>query len=855
MPKPEKLYRKLLKLYPASFREAYESPMDRQFRDEQREVRGLGAHAFLWLRAFCDVAVSAPKELVREMGQDLHFAMRVYRRRPLGAFLAIGALALAIGLSTGIFSVANALLLRSLPFADAARLVEIRLSPFSAGNGRAGFESWRDHSAYLEDAATFSTSEMNLNSGRDALRVRVTETSANFFSLLGTRTYAGRTFSSGEDIVGQNHVAVISNRLWEQSFGKDPAALGATLHLNGIALTIIGVGEPGFDYPGNVDVWIPTVFDFETIPRRGAFLWQTIGRLRPGITMAQARQQFETEARHVSPVSFRGGGAEIPELVGFRDQITSQVRQSVLILSGVVLLVLLTACANVAQLLLSRTAERHQELALRAALGASRARLVQQLTVEATALTLTGSTLGLIVAFFVCRIASAVLPAQLITQNYTLLDWRVLCFAIALALVVGCIFGVMPAWLVGRLQPSTQLARVQTGASEPVTRRLRSTLVGLQVALTLTLVVGSLTLGSAFLHLLGTDLGFLPTNVITLNVSLQGTRYQTGSAEWQYYSSVLERLRSIPGVESVGAVSYLPLTNSMLMAGNMKVDSGEQIQSVVLNGAMPGYFRSMGTGIVAGREFVMDERNSPEPPVIVNEAFARQTGLGAGIVGRRIIAPWTQRPYLVTGVVATARMGGPEYDGGPQAYWPVEEEPPSALTFVVKVQGDSAKYLAICRDAVAGLDRGVPVYEVKTLEQRLSERLGRPRFYVTSVLFLGSLALLLAVIGVYGTSSRSITQRVHELGVRMALGATARRVRVMILRQSLLPVGMGVIVGVGAAVMCGPLLQHLFVGAKAPNVATCVLASFLLVVTAMIAAWRATARILTIDPIEVIRAE
>jgi putative ABC transport system permease protein len=849
------LYRELLKLYPASFREEYEAPMDRHFRDELREADSWKERGRLWIHVLCDVAISAPRELVRELGQDLHFAVRVYRKRPLSAALAIGALALAIGVSTGVFSVASALLLRSLPFSDATRLVELWPPPISAGNGRAGFTAWRDHSSYLESAATFSTSEMNLNSGRDALRVRVSETSANFFALLGAKTNPGRTFASEEDKTGENHVAVISHRLWQQSYGGDPAVPGTTLRVNGAALTIIGVAEPRFDYPGNVDAWIPTVFDFETIPKRGAFYFQTIGRLKPGVTMAQARQEFRAEASRISPSTRRRDDHQSPELVGLRDRITSQVRQSMLILAAVVLLVLLTACANVAQLLLSRTAERHQEMALRAALGASRSRLVQQLIVEATALTLAGATLGLIVAFFVSRIANAALPARLATQNYTLLDWRVLCFAITLALIAGAVFGVMPAWVIGRLQPSTQVVRVHLGGSEPVTRQLRSILVGLQVAFTLTLLVSSFTLGSALLRLLGTDLGFRPANVITLNVSLQGTRYQTGTEEWQYYSAVLDRLRSIPGVESAGAVNHLPLTDDFLMAPAIKVDSGQQVQGVVLNGAMPGYFRTMGAKLVAGREFVMGDGHSPEPPVIVNEAFARLAGSGASIVGRRIIAPWTTRPYLVSGVVATSRMAGPEYDGGPQAYWPIEEEPPPALAFVVKVRGDAQKYLTECRDAVIGLDRNVPVYEVKTLDQRLSETLGRPKFYTTSVLFLGCLALLLAVIGVYGTSSRAITQREHEFGVRMALGASTRDLRTLILRQSLAPVSMGIAAGILGAVGSGPLLQHLFVGANAPGMPAYLVASMLLVAAAMIAAWSATNRILVIDPIDAIRAE
>jgi putative ABC transport system permease protein len=852
---PIKLYRKLLRLYPASFREEYERPMYRQFRDEQREAQSWNEQARLWARALYDVAISAPKELARELGQDLHFAIRVYRRRPFGALLAVAALALAIGVSTGVFSVASALLLRSLPFLDAARLVELRLPPFSAGNGRAGFAVWQGHSSYLDGAATFSTSEMNLNSGRDALRVRVSETSANFFSLLGARIDVGRTFTPDEDKTGQNHVAVISHRLWLQSFGGDPAILGAVVHLNGAALTVIGITQPRFDYPGNVDVWIPTVFDWETIPKRGAFVWQTIGRLRPGITMTQAQEQFRAEASRVNPQSFARGNHEDPGLVRLRDQITSQVRQSVLILFAAVLVVLLTACANVAQLLLSRTAERRQELALRAALGASKARLIQQLTVEATALTLTGAIVGLIVAYAVSRIASAVLPAQLATQNYTLLDWRVLSFTIALALIVGTIFGVMPAWLISRLQPSIQLVRTYPGASEPMTKRLRSILVGVQVAFTLTLLVSSLTLGSAFLHLIDTDLGFRPENVITLNVSLQGTRYQNEKAAWQYYLDVLNRLRSIPGVESAGAVSYLPLANNVLMAGKIRTNSGQEVNGVVLNGVMPGYFRTMGTKVVAGREFDVNAGTSSEPSVIVNGAFASRAGLGASIVGQRIIAPWTSRPYIVLGVVATSRMAGPEYDGGPQAYWPVREEPPASLAFVAKVDGDPSKYLVICRDAVIGLDRSVPIYEMKTLDQRLSQMLGRPRFYTLSILFLGCLALFLAIIGVYGISSRAITQREHEFGVRMALGASRASVRTMIVRQSLTPIAIGLVAGIGGAIGSHPLLQHLFTGTNTPGMLSCIAASMSLLVAALTASWCATTRILAIDPSDAIRAE
>ena len=850
-----KIYRRLLRLYPSSFREQYEAPMVRQFRDEQRDAEGWTAQARLCFRALADIAATAPGELARELTQDLRFALRVYLKRPLSTAIAAGTLALAIGAGTGIFSIASALLLRGLPFADAARLVELRQSPFDAGIGRAGFDEWRDHSSYLAGAAAFTVSEMNLNSGRDALRVRVAETSANFFSLLGVDASAGRTFAWQEDKTGENRVAVISHRLWQQAYGQNPAVLGSIAHLDGTALTVVGVAPPRFDYPGGVEIWTPTVFDFETIPKHGAFVLQTIGRLKPGITMAGARAQFQAQAAHANPKRLPPASSSAPQLVSLRDQLSSQIRQSVLVLSIVVLLALLTACANVAQLLLSRAAERQQELALRSALGASRSRLIQQLTVEATALTISGSVVGLLVSLLVSRTANAILPAQLATQNYTLLDWRVLGFTVALALLTGSILGVAPAWLLGRIQPSNLLVRSNPGTAPPFTARLRAALIGLQVAFTLALLVSSLSLGAAFLLLEHTHLGFRPANAVTLNVSLQGTAYQSQIARWQYYSALRQRLLAIPGVDSAGAVSYLPLAKNVLMAFALQTESGVRIPGVVLNGAMPGYFKAIGTRLIEGREFVEGAANSPDQPVIVNEAFARLAGFDAGAVGKKIVAPWTKQPYVVTGVVETARMGGPQFEGGPQAYWPVVEEPPVALTFVVSVHGDPRDYLAKCRDAVVALDRNVPVFEVETLDRRLKQTLSQPRFYTTSVLFLCFLALSISVAGVYSTSSRAIAQRRYELGVRIALGASIRSVRALILRQSLTPVGAGILAGTACALTCGSLLQHLFVGAHAPHLAVFIAASLFLFAIVIGAAWSATTRILSIDPIDAIRAE
>jgi predicted permease len=830
---PASLYRKLLRIYPARFREEYQAPMERQFRDDYRDAASTGQRARVWWHAIADLLASAPSEIVRELNQDLRYAVRVYRTRPLSAALALAALALSIGAVTGVFSVLHALLLRGLPFSDPSSLVEITGAPAGPHNGRESFYDWWRNSSYLQSAATFSASEMNLNGDRDALRVKVAETSSNFFTVLGTNAAFGRTFAADEDVPGRAGVAVISYALWQQAFGSNPSALGKALHLNGVPVTIIGVARPRFDYPARTALWISTAFNFQLVPKRGAFLHQVIGRLKAGITLAQAQGQAT--------------------VIPIRDQIAGQVRTAAWVLAGIVAFVLIAACANLAQLLLSRTTERYPEIALRSALGASRARLVQQLMTEAVALTMTGAAGGLLVAYWISRLAVQVMPAPLSGQEYRILDWPVLLFAASLALLTGFLFGVIPASLIGRLQPSTHIVRGQAGA--PPSNRMRSTLIAVQTAITLMLLAASLTMGRTFLHLLDADLGFRPANVVTATVSVQGSRHKSGSAQWRYYSELLSRLRAIPGVEAASAVGYLPLANNVYMAGAIKLDSGQSVERVVLNGAMPGYFHASGTTLLAGRDFTMTEGQGSEPAVIVNQAFAQQAGVMGNLVGRKLIAPWTKQPYVIAGVVATARLAGPAHAGTPQVYWPVQEEPSATLTFVARVNGDVEPYLTICRDALQSVDRHVPVYDVRTLDQRLDEVLARPRFFVTATIFLACVAVIIAVAGIYGSLSFSLAQRRHEMGVRMALGASSLGVRSLIVRQSLVPIVAGIAAGLYCSWLSGHYMKHLIDGVEGQGIEYGVLAAILLILTAIVAAWRATASLLSLDPLEALRAE
>jgi len=853
-----RLYRMLLRLYPARFREEYAAPMESQFRDEYRDAESWAARARFSLRALADLALTLPAEAARELRQDLHYALRAYRQRSLAAVLALAALALAFGATTGIFSVLNAVLIRSLPFRDPERLAELWLSPVNVGEGRAPFRAKVAVSPYLEDASGYTTNQMNLTLAHDSARVQVTETAANFLRLLGAEPEYGRGFAPDEDLPGRNSVAVIGYGVWQQFFGGDPRVLGSTIRVNGTPLTIIGVAPRTFDYPEKTAIWTPTIFDFERIPKAGAFGSTTIGRLKPGVSMAQATAMFQAEVERESagrPRPKIPGWTNQPELFSLRDRLAGPVRSASLVLMGVVFFVMLIACANVAHLLLSRVSDRRQELAVRAALGASRARLVQQLITEAIVLTGAAAIAGIAVAHWTARLAAIAQPAQLSARQYDVLDWRVIAFAIGLALLTGVVFGVLPVSLIRRMQPGQDAIRVRPGAS--ASGRMRGILIAMQAALSVALAAGSFSMGRSFLKLLGTDLGYRTTNVVTLNVSLAGTRYGDQNRARQYYDDALQRLRAIPGVESAAAASYLPLVPiKMFIGGQFKLDTGGPGVLAASVQASSGYFRTMQTELVQGREFNDTDRSGSERVVIVSEDLARGLGVGT-VLGRKLNLAWRGEPKWATivGVVRSQRLSGPANGGLPQLFRPIEQSPPDFVTFVAKVRGNPEAYLAVCRDAVQQTDRQVPVYDVKTLDQRLADTLARPRFYTTAILFLTGFALLLAVIGAYGAAAYSVAQRTHEMGIRIAVGASPHRLRSMLLRQSMAPVAIGILAGAIGAVWLGRLLQHLIATAEPIGGWISAVAALTLAAATAVAVWTAIERIVRLDPTTALRVE
>ena len=844
----ERLYRWLLRLYPARFREEYGTPLQRQFRDEYRDVASASSALRLWFRTLLDLARSVPVQVAREFSLDARHTLRLWRRRPLHTAFAMAVLTIAIGANTGVFSVLNALLLRSLPFHQPERLAAMWMFLPGGPSNPKVFHDWRRNSHYAADAFNYTSSEVNLEGVSQATRIRLTETSWNFFNVLGTRPWLGRGFAEGEDNPGTDGVAVIGYGLWQQLYGGQVGALGTALKVNGVPLTIVGIAPPAFDYPRGTAVWSSTVFDYQRIPKTTVAFWFAVARLKDGLSWSQASQAFEAEAYAASPHRRTADVMNRPALVALREELAGPVRQASLVLMAGAGLLLLLACANLANFLLAHTRAREQELMIRTALGASRGRLTQQLLTETVLLSGVATIAGLLVAWWITAAAFAVQPAQLASQAYSILDWQVLAFAALVSIVTGMLFGAGPVLYVSR-----RMFAVSGRTATPARRhtRIKSALILVQVAVTIVLLTGSAALGRTFLALLRVDNGYALDTVATMAVSFAGTPYM-GERSRLYVDQAVRRLKEIPQVVSVSAGQSLPLTIEGYSAGQFNVDGAGTATLATTIPVAADYFATLGGRIVAGREFARPDLESSERIAIVNEDFARTFGGVGSMVGRTVTAARGE-PRRIVGVVRSMRAGGPLYPSHPQLFLPSRAS--SQLTFVVKVAGPATDRLAIVRDALASVDRKVPVFDVKTMEERLDETLARPRFYAIAVSFFGGLALFLSVIGVYGVVSSACGERLRELGIRLALGTTPTRVRVLLARRIVLLVAAGAAMGSLLASAAARPLHDLIPGSDATLATMIAIAIGGTLGIAVVATWAATRRVARLDIMSALRPE
>jgi predicted permease len=677
----------------------------------------------------------------------------------------------------------------------------------------------------------------------------VAQTSWNFFDLLGVRPVLGRTFAPGEDVEGNgwgppgpNAVAVISYGLWQSSFGGERAVLGATIRIDGHALTVIGVAPPGFDYPQKSSIWKPAAYS------QGDYGFTAIGRIKPDVTWEQARALTVVEADRLSPWRRDSPKPAPPVIAPLRDELAGPTKNASLVLMGGAVLILLIACLNVANLMTARTADRHVELSIRSALGASRARLVQQLLTECLLLALAGGTAGASVAYAVTSLAAQLQPAALATQTYSMLNARVICFAIATILLAGFLFGILPALYARRVHTfGTRSSSDGRGS-----RRLREALVTAQVMLSIVLVSASLSLGRAFLDLMRADRGFHRAGVVTAMVSLEGTTHETAAKRLAYFQEVLTRLGRLPTVRAASTTQFLPLDAKGFVGGRFRLDGRQASMNSMFVPVMQDYFRVMGTRLLAGREFTEADIRTNTNVAMVSDALAREFGQPADLIGRelsigknswRIIGVVKGMDYMVADA-QTSQVFHPSRSPG----WP-------RTAIVVRVTGRPEDRLAMIRDTIRSVDPQVPLFDVKTLEQRMADEFARPQFYKTAVMCFAAFALLLAILGIYSIISYSVARATHAIGVRMALGARPAGLRVSLLAKGLLPVAQGVILGVAGALLSGRLLGSLVEGAKLVNFTALVAEIFIIAVVAGATIWVATRPVARLEVMEILRAE
>jgi putative ABC transport system permease protein len=845
------LYRWLLRLYPAGFRQDYAGPMERDFRDELAESSGVGALAALWVRLLVDLAVSIPVQVSRQVFQDFKFTLRLWAARPWQAALAITALAIGIGANTGVFSVVNALLLRSLPFREPDRLALLH-EFFPPHDTAKEFHEWRQQSPYLADTALFEEIDVNLGGMRVGSRAHVAQTSGNFFSVLGTQPVLGTGFAPEDDVdgtgwglPGRNAVAVIGYGIWQQLFGGDPKVLGAMIRIDGIPLTVVGVAPRGFDYPGKAVLWKPAAFS------PGNNGWGTVARLKPGITWPRARAALAVEVDRLPP---KPGGIDYsnlhPSMTSLQDGLAGPVKNASLMLMGAVVLVLLIACTNVANLLMARTTDRAAELSIRSALGASRARLARQLLTECLLLSFVATLAGLLIAHWTTSLAVKIEPPPIGAQSYSILDGRVLAFTLMVSVITALALGVLPSLYVGRIYAFRSSSSSRTRGS----RLIPQSLVSAQVMLTMILLAASVCLGRAFVHLMRIDRGYDVKGVVTVAVSLDGTTHHLDKRQLPYFEEVLDRIRSLPGVRAASATEFLPLYASAFVGGRFGMDGRPAKRSSTLVPVLSGYFQTMGGRILYGREFTEAEVRSGADVAVVNERFAAGFDAPKDAVGHQLTNGGDT--WKIVGVVK-----GMEYETDPttangnQVFIPSENPGGFFSTFVVRVDGRAEDHLAAIRDTIQSVDPQVPVFSVKTMQQRLDEVFASPKFYRTAVWIFAGFALLLAVIGIYGIVSYAVVQRTHEMGVRMALGTTPVCLRGMLLRQGLLMVAAGAIPGIAGAQLAGRFLESLMDGAKPIGLATSSGLVLLFALVASTSIWSATRRIARFNIITILRTE
>jgi predicted permease len=822
--------------------------------------------------------------------QDLRHSFRMFRENPAFSLTAIAALALGIGVNVAIFTVVNAVLLKPVPFPEPDRLVLLmNTSPQGQGANAspAKFMHWRQQTEVLEDVAAFRNGTMNYTGGDLPEQVRIQQASEGIFRALGRDVILGRSFLVGEDLPGGPRAVLLAENYWQERFAGDPGLLGTDIELDGDFYTVVGIAseEPNTREFGAM----PQVFTaFQLDPRTSdqGHYFQVVGRLRDGVSLAQAQAALE-----VSSLAFR---ERFPNALGpeasfsvetFQEVMVGNVRPTLLVLVGAVSFDLLIACANVANLMLVRAAGRRREIAVRAAVGAGRARILRQLLTESVVLALAGGVLGLGLGFIGIRslmsINTAGLPRLGEAGTMVGMDWRVLLFTLAVSLGTGILFGLIPALQLSRTDLNAIIKDSGSLASSGFRQnKARTALVVVEVGLAVVLLVGSALLIRSSFNLNAVDPGFDAENVITMRMSLTGSRYQTSAGVEQVQARALEQVRGLPGVAAAAATCCVPMQGGY---GLPFVIVGRPLEGTSHGGGgwvvtSPGYFETFGIPVVRGRDFDQRDAAGSPPVAIINERMARMfwteneelDNPGANpledrlVIGRDVMQQFAGEPERqIVGIVGDVRYGGLGSDPGPMMYVPQSQIPDlvnalnlsiGPVAWVVRTSGDADRLSPVIQEEIRQV-AGLPISGVQSLRDVVWLSTSRQRFNMLVMTVFGGSALMLAAVGIFGLIAYTVEQRTHEIGIRLALGAEAGRVRNMVVRQGMGLTLAGVAIGLMASFGLAQLLSSLLFGIEARDPLVFLGVPALLTLVALGAVWIPARRASRVDPLVALRSE
>jgi putative ABC transport system permease protein len=805
--------------------------------------------------------------------QDVRYALRMLWKHRFATFVCAGALALGIGANTAIFSMAEAFLLHPVPLEDVNRIVamvdsqpqRVENSPIAP----ATYLEWQSQANSFEQVGAYAWDGVNFTGDTTPQKIQDFLVTTNFFSVLGVQPQLGRDFLAEEGQPGRNQELILSHGLWERRYASDPKILGKTVKVNGKPFTIVGVMTKGFDYPMSAEAWLPMAFDTKArVDREDRQLW-VLGRLKPKISIAQAKAEMLTLAKRQAdayPDPYKNFQLRVLPLGEYTAGDLN--RQYTLLLLGAVAFVLLIACADVANVQFARVSGRQKELAVRAAMGASRSRIVRQLLIESILLSLFGAVIGLFVAQWALTLILSHMPpdiARYVAGWKTIhLDLGAFLFTFVIALASGIISGIAPSLMSSRSNISETLKESGRGASSGRARhRLRGALVIAEVALSLILLVGAGLLVKGFHALLSVNQRYHPETLLTLNLDLPDVQYPQKSARAAFHDQLLASLATIPRVQSAAMATAVPYANGGGISGdrfsieNRPVEKREEARSAIMETISPNYFALMNIGLRDGRVFTDADADKTQPVAVISGSLARRYFPDENPLGKKVrVGDDDSNPWLtVVGVVDDVHYNWLQKNDVPTLYRTYRQNPPHYTTVVLRTDGDPLAFVSAVRSKFAGIDSELPIYEVKSLDVVINESIVGIAYVAAMMAAIGVIALVLASVGVYGVMSYSVSERTHEMGIRMAMGATAAAIHRLVIGNGMLLTGIGIAIGLPLAFGLARALSSLLFGVNAADPFAFIGLPLILASVAALASYLPARRAVRVDPLTALRYE